>query len=118
MIVLRVLTRFSGQCVETECRSLRLTRRTEWGLVFHSRMLKFSVQTPDLGKLRIASFDILGISSISDSTPLSPRDPALHPTDELRLTFKAPERAATIEPEGWKDSASYMCLVCRFRLVD
>ena len=40
------------------------------------------------------------------------------PTDEVRMTFKAPERAATIEPEGWKDPASYMCLVMPLRLVD
>jgi DNA polymerase-3 subunit beta len=40
------------------------------------------------------------------------------PTEEVRLTFKAPERAATVEPEGWKDPASYMCLVMPLRLVD
>jgi DNA polymerase-3 subunit beta len=36
----------------------------------------------------------------------------------VRLTFKAPERAATIEPVGWNDPASYMCLVMPLRLVD
>ena len=40
------------------------------------------------------------------------------PTEEVRLTFKAPERAATIEPEGWADPASYLCLVMPLRLLD
>ena len=40
------------------------------------------------------------------------------PTDEVRLTFKAPERAATIEPEGWSEPGKYLCLVMPLRLVD
>jgi DNA polymerase-3 subunit beta len=40
------------------------------------------------------------------------------PTDEVKLTFKAPERAATVEPEGWDDTAQYLCLVMPLRLVD
>ena len=40
------------------------------------------------------------------------------PTDEVRLTFKAPERAATLEPEGWADPSSYLCLVMPLRLLD
>jgi len=40
------------------------------------------------------------------------------PTDEVRLTFKAPERAATVEPVGWEENASYLCLVMPLRLVD
>jgi len=40
------------------------------------------------------------------------------PTDEVRLTFKAPERASTVEPVGWNDPASYMALVMPLRLVD
>ena len=40
------------------------------------------------------------------------------PTDEVRMTFKAPERAATIEPVGWDDPAAYLCLVMPLRLVD
>src|SRR5205807_1682531 len=39
-------------------------------------------------------------------------------TDEVRITFKAPERAATVEPVGWDDPASYMALVMPLRLVD
>jgi DNA polymerase III subunit beta len=40
------------------------------------------------------------------------------PTDEVKLTFKAPERAATLEPESWSDSAAYLCLIMPLRLVD
>src|SRR5918998_1648388 len=36
----------------------------------------------------------------------------------LKFTFKAPERAATIEPEGWDDQAKFLCLVMPLRLVD
>ncbi len=41
-------------------------------------------------------------------------------TDEVRVSFKAPERAATIEPvypEG-KEGPDYLCLVMPLRLVD
>jgi DNA polymerase-3 subunit beta len=34
------------------------------------------------------------------------------------MTFKAPERAATVEPMGWSDPAKYLCLVMPLRLVD
>ena len=42
------------------------------------------------------------------------------PTDEVRMTFKAPERATTIEPvtpEG-EDDIDYLCLVMPLRLLD
>src|SRR2546430_5692697 len=45
------------------------------------------------------------------------------PTDEVRLTFKAPERAATVEPVGWNRSEEHTSelqsqsnLVCRLLL--
>jgi DNA polymerase-3 subunit beta len=40
------------------------------------------------------------------------------PTEEVRLTFKAPERAATVEPVGWDDPAAYLTLVMPLRLID
>jgi DNA polymerase III subunit beta len=40
------------------------------------------------------------------------------PTDDVRMTFRAPERAATLEPEGWSDPAKYLCLLMPLRLVD
>ena len=81
---------------------------------------KFSVQTPDLGEAQ----DELALTY--EGEPLEIGFNAQYllevlkymPTDEVRLTFKAPERAATIEPVGWDDPSSYLCLVMPLRLVD
>ena len=89
-------------------------------LSFNSGMLKFSVQTPDLGEAQ----DELPIRYTGDQLDIGFNASYLLeilryiPTDEVKLTFKAPERAATLEPEGWSDSASYLCLVMPLRLVD
>jgi DNA polymerase-3 subunit beta len=41
------------------------------------------------------------------------------PTDEVKLTFKAPERAATVEPVAENDDKTdYLCLVMPLRLLD
>ncbi len=89
-------------------------------LAFAGGAAKFSVQTPDLGEAQ----DELALTY--EGEPLEIGFNAQYllevlkamPTDEVRLTFKAPERAATIEPVGWDDPASYMCLVMPLRLVD
>jgi DNA polymerase-3 subunit beta len=89
-------------------------------LAFNSGMVKFSVQTPDLGEAQ----DELAVSY--DGDPLEIGFNASYlleilrymPTDEVRMTFKAPERAATVEPMGWADPAKYLCLVMPLRLVD
>jgi DNA polymerase-3 subunit beta len=89
-------------------------------LSFNAGMLKFSVQTPDLGEAQ----DELPVRYTGDQLDIGFNATYLleilryMPTDEVRLTFKAPERAATIEPEGWSDNASYLCLVMPLRLVD
>ena len=89
-------------------------------LSFNSGMLKFSVQTPDLGEAQ----DELPIRYVGDQLDIGFNASYLLeilryiPTDEVKLTFKAPERAATLEPEGWSDSAAYLCLVMPLRLVD
>src|SRR6478672_11328181 len=89
-------------------------------LSFNAGMLKFSVQTPDLGEAQ----DELPIRYTGDQLDIGFNASYLLeilryiPSDEVRMTFKAPERAATIEPEAWKDPASYMCLVMPLRLVD
>jgi DNA polymerase III subunit beta len=89
-------------------------------LSFNSGMLKFSVQTPDLGEAQ----DELPIRYVGDQLDIGFNASYLLeilryiPTDEVKLTFKAPERAATLEPEGWSDSAIYLCLVMPLRLVD
>jgi DNA polymerase-3 subunit beta len=89
-------------------------------LGFSGGLVKFSVQTPDLGEAQ----DELAVSY--DGEPFEIGFNATYlleilkymPTDEVRFTFKAPERAATIEPVGWNDPASYLALVMPLRLVD
>jgi DNA polymerase-3 subunit beta len=89
-------------------------------LSFNAGMLKFSVQTPDLGE----AADELPIRY--DGDPLDIGFNAAYlleilryiPSEEVRLTFRAPERAATAEPEGWEDPAKYLCLVMPLRLMD
>jgi len=89
-------------------------------LSFNTGMLKFSVQTPDLGEAQ----DELPVRYNGDQLDIGFNASYLLeilryiPTDEVKLTFKAPERAATLEPEGWSDRASYLCLVMPLRLVD
>lgn len=87
---------------------------------FNAAMLRFSVTTPDLGE----ASDELPVNYTGD--PLDIGFNATYmldilrfmPTEQVRLTFKAPERAATIEPEGWDDPAQYLCLVMPLRLMD
>jgi DNA polymerase III subunit beta len=89
-------------------------------LSFNAGLLKFNVQTPDLGEAQ----DELPIRYTGDPLDIGFNASYLLeilryiPTDEVRLTFKAPERAATLEPEGSSDAAQYLCLVMPLRLVD
>ena len=89
-------------------------------LSFNSGMLRFSVQTPDLGE----ATDELAVRYTGDQLDIGFNANYLLeilryiPTEEVKLTFKAPERAATVEPEGWTDLATYLCLVMPLRLVD
>jgi DNA polymerase-3 subunit beta len=89
-------------------------------LSFNSGMLKFSVQTPDLGEAQ----DELPVRFTGDQLDIGFNASYLLeilryiPTDDVRITLKAPERAATLEPEGWSDPATYLCLVMPLRLVD
>src|SRR5947207_8202050 len=89
-------------------------------LSLNAGMLKFSVQTPDLGEAQ----DEVAVRYTGDALDIGFNANYLLeilryiPTDEVRLTFKAPERAATLEPEGWADPASYLTLVMPLRLVD
>jgi DNA polymerase-3 subunit beta len=87
---------------------------------FNTGMLKFSVTTPDLGE----ASDELPVNYNGDQLDIGFNATYLleilryMPTEQVRLTFKAPERAATIEPEGWDDPAKYLCLVMPLRLMD
>ena len=89
-------------------------------LSFNSALVRFSVQTPDLGE----ATDELPIRFTGDPLDIGFNANYLLeilryiPTEEVKLTFKAPERAATLEPEGWSDPASYLCLVMPLRLLD
>lgn len=89
-------------------------------LSFNSGLLRFSVTTPDLGEAQ----DELPVRYTGDQLDIGFNASYLLeilrfiPTDEVKLTFKAPERAATLEPEAWDDRASYMCLVMPLRLMD
>ena len=89
-------------------------------LSFNQALLRFSVQTPDLGE----ATDELPVRYTGDPLDIGFNANYLLeilryiPTDEVKLTFKAPERAATLEPEGWSDAASYLTLVMPLRLVD
>jgi DNA polymerase-3 subunit beta len=89
-------------------------------LSFNAGMLKFSVQTPDLGEAQ----DELPIRFTGDQLDIGFNASYLLeilryiPTDDVRMTLKAPESAATLEPEGWNDPSSYLCLVMPLRLVD
>lgn len=89
-------------------------------LSFSPGALKFSVSTPDLGE----AHDEIAITYDGDALEIGFNANYLlevlkyMPTDEVRFTFSAPERAATVEPVGWDDAASYLCLVMPLRLVD
>ena len=89
-------------------------------LSFNSALVRFSVQTPDLGE----ATDELPIRFTGDPLDIGFNANYLLeilryiPTEEVKLTFRAPERAATLEPEGWSDPASYLCLVMPLRLLD
>ena len=89
-------------------------------MAFTNGACKLSVQTPDLGEAQ----EELAVAYEGD--PLEIGFNAAYmlevlkyiPTDEVRMTFKAPERAATCEPVGWDDPASFLALVMPLRLVD
>lgn len=89
-------------------------------LSFNTALLKFSVQTPDLGEGQ----DEIPIKYTGDPLDIGFNGQYLldilryMPTEEIRLTFKHSERASTLEPEGWDDPAKYLCLVMPLRLVD
>lgn len=89
-------------------------------LSFNAGTVRFSVQTPDLGEAQ----DELSIRYTGDPLDIGFNAAYLleilrnMPTDEVKLTFKGPEQAATIEPEAWDDAAVYLCLVMPLRLID
>lgn len=89
-------------------------------MAFVSGTCKLSVQTPDLGEAQ----EEMAVTYEGDGLEIGFNAAYLLevlkyiPTEEVRMTFKAPERAATSEPVGWDDPASYLTLVMPLRLVD
>ena len=89
-------------------------------LSFNSALLKLSVTPPDLGEGQ----DELSVRYDGDPIDIGFNGMYLleilrfMPTEEIRFTFKEPERAATLEPENWQDAGKYLCLVMPLRLVD
>jgi len=87
-------------------------------LRFEEGKLKFRVQTPDLGEAE----DELELDYSGE--PLEIGFNATYmlevlrymPEGDVKMTFKAPERAATFEPAG--GDPAYLCLVMPLRLLD
>jgi DNA polymerase-3 subunit beta len=95
------------------------THRVRLG--FTSNTVRFSVETPDLGE----AHEDLEVEYAGEPIDIGFNASYLlevlryMPSDEIRMTFKAPERAATIEPSAANGSApDYLCLVMPLRLLD
>jgi DNA polymerase-3 subunit beta len=91
-------------------------------LSFTTNTLRFAVETPDLGE----AHEDLEVEYNGEAMDIGFNANYLlevlryMPGDDVKLTFKAPERAATIEPvsRDGKDVADYLCLVMPLRLLD
>lgn len=89
-------------------------------LSFNSAILRFTVQTPDVGEGQ----DEIAIDYSGDPLEIGFNGNYLleilryMPTDEVRFTFKTAERAATVLPEKWSAGGRYICLIMPLRLVD
>ncbi len=89
-------------------------------MAFANGSCKLSVQTPDLGEAQ----EEVTVTYEGDALEIGFNAAYMLevlkyiPTDEVRMTFKAPERAATCEPVGWDDPASFLALVMPLTLVD
>jgi DNA polymerase-3 subunit beta len=88
-------------------------------LKFESGRVHLNVLTPDLGE----GHDELEVGYDGDEIEIGFNANYLlevlryMPSDEVKVAFKAPERATTIEPSG-DDAADYLCLVMPLRLLD
>jgi DNA polymerase III subunit beta len=91
-------------------------------LSFTSNNLRLSVETPDLGE----AYEEIEVDYQGEPLDIGFNAAYLlevlryMPSEDIRLSFKAPERATTIEPVG-RDGAGapdYLCLVMPLRLLD
>ncbi len=91
-------------------------------MTFAGPMLRLSVETPDLGEAQ----EELEVTYEGDPIDIGFNASYVlevlryMPTDEVRITFRAPERAATFEPVGAGQDGvpDYLCLVMPLRLLD
>jgi DNA polymerase-3 subunit beta len=90
-------------------------------LSFGGPLLRFSVETSDLGE----AHEELEIQY--DGEPIEIGFNASYllevlrfmPSDDIRMTFRSPERAAIIAPvDGMPEGGDYLCLVMPLRLMD
>lgn len=88
-------------------------------LAFVGNALRLSVETPDLGD----AHEEMEVEYAGEAMDIGFNANYLlevlryMPTDEIRFSFKAPERAATIEPTD--DAAGeYLCLIMPLRLLE
>jgi DNA polymerase III subunit beta len=83
-------------------------------------MVRFSVQTPDLGEAN----EEMPVEYEGDPLEIGFNANYLlellryMPTEEVKMSFRAPERAATMEPIGNEDTPDFLCLVMPLRLLD
>lgn len=91
-------------------------------LTFNGGILRFSVETPDLGEAHEELEIDYGGESLEIGFNASYLLEVLKyiPTDDVKLTFKGPERASTLEPVSGEDeeTVDYFCLVMPLRLLE
>jgi DNA polymerase-3 subunit beta len=91
-------------------------------LSFTTNTLRFAVETPDLGE----AHEDLEVEYNGEPMDIGFNANYLlevlryMPGEDVKLTFKAPERAATVEPvsRDGQEVADYLCLVMPLRLLD
>jgi DNA polymerase III subunit beta len=88
-------------------------------LSFVGNALRLSVETPDLGDAHEEmEVDYQGEAlDIGFNANYLLEVLRYMPTDEIRFSFKAPERAATIEPTD-ETAGEYLCLIMPLRLLE
>ena len=88
-------------------------------LAFVGTALRLSVETPDLGD----AHEEIEVDYQGDALDIGFNANYLlevlryMPSDEVKLSFKAPERAATVEPTEASEGA-YLCLIMPLRLLE
>jgi len=90
-------------------------------LSFTSGTVRFSVETPDLGE----AHEDLEVDYTGDPMDIGFNAAYLlevmryMPSDDVKLSFKAPERAAIMQPaNNGEDGHDYLCLVMPLRLLE